>query len=65
MMWFLPEKEGNYDLFCAEYCGLQHSYMNANVRVLPKEEYNKWYADTSAVVKTAEAAATPVQQDLQ
>jgi len=52
MMWFLPRREGEYDLYCAEYCGLQHSYMNANVRVLPKEEYDKWYADTSAVIKS-------------
>ena len=38
MMWFLPQREGEYDLYCAEYCGLQHSYMNANVKVLSKEE---------------------------
>jgi cytochrome c oxidase subunit II len=60
MMWFLPEREGNYDLYCAEYCGLQHSYMNANVQVLSKEKYNEWYADTAAVVKTAESTAPGV-----
>ncbi len=66
MMWFLPEKEGNYDLFCAEYCGLNHSYMNANVKVMSKEKYNEWYADTSAVVNTAETteAATPASAGL-
>jgi cytochrome c oxidase subunit II len=57
MMWFLPQREGEYDLYCAEYCGLQHSYMQANVRVLSKEEYNKWYVDTAAVVLVAEDAA--------
>jgi cytochrome c oxidase subunit II len=56
MMWFLPEREGEYDLYCAEYCGLQHSYMNANVKVLSKEKYNSWYADTSAAVKVAESS---------
>jgi len=56
MMWFLPEREGEYDLYCAEYCGLQHSYMNANVKVLSKEKYNSWYADTSVVVKVAESS---------
>ena len=30
MMWFLPQREGEYDLYCAEYCGLQHSYMNSS-----------------------------------
>jgi cytochrome c oxidase subunit 2 len=57
MMWFKPEREGEYDLYCAEYCGLQHSYMNANVKVLSKEKYNEWYADTSSVTKVAESSA--------
>lgn len=54
MMWFIPQREGEYDLYCSEYCGLQHSYMQANVKVLSLEEYNKWYADTSAVVLIAQ-----------
>jgi len=57
MMWFLPQREGEYDLYCAEYCGLQHSYMNATVRVLSKEEYNTWYTDTTAVAIVAEGSA--------
>jgi len=54
IMWFLPQREGEYDLFCAEYCGLRHSYMNANVKVLSNEDYTVWYADTSAVLFAAE-----------
>lgn len=27
MAWFIGQQEGIYDLFCAEYCGLNHSYM--------------------------------------
>jgi cytochrome c oxidase subunit 2 len=50
VMWFRPENEGVYDLLCAEYCGLRHSYMNSKVRVLSREEFNAWYADTSSVV---------------
>jgi cytochrome c oxidase subunit II len=57
MMWFMPEREGEYDLYCAEYCGLQHSYMNANVKVLSKEKYKEWYADTAAIKKVSESAA--------
>jgi len=58
MMWFIPQREGEYDLYCAEYCGLQHSYMQANVKVLSKEEYDKWYTDTTAVAVT-EASSKP------
>jgi cytochrome c oxidase subunit 2 len=57
MMWFRPERIGEYDLYCAEYCGLQHSYMNANVKVLSAEDYNKWYNDSSSVAKVAEGSA--------
>ena len=55
-MWFIPEREGEYDLYCAEYCGLRHSFMNAKVRVLSKAKYDTWYSDTS-MVKTAAAIA--------
>jgi cytochrome c oxidase subunit II len=57
MMWFLPQNVGEYDLFCAEYCGLRHSYMNANVRVLSNEDFTTWYADSSKVAKTEEKSA--------
>lgn len=31
--WFEANKAGEYDLFCAEYCGTQHSQMNSIVKV--------------------------------
>ncbi|MDF1549862.1 MAG: cytochrome c oxidase subunit II [Bacteroidales bacterium] len=48
-MWFQAEKLGDYNLFCAEYCGLQHSYMISKVKVLSEEDYTKWY-NTKQVV---------------
>lgn len=57
MMWFLPETIGEYDLYCAEYCGLRHSYMNANVKVLSEKDYLAWYADSASVVKETEESA--------
>jgi cytochrome c oxidase subunit 2 len=57
MMWFLPQREGEFDLYCAEYCGLQHSYMQSNVKVLSKEEYTAWYSDTSAVIGVAKGSS--------
>jgi cytochrome c oxidase subunit 2 len=40
-MWFHTTKEGLYDLFCTEYCGDNHSQMNAKVKVVSQEEYRK------------------------
>lgn len=56
-MWFIPQREGIYELFCTEYCGLQHSYMYNWVKVMPDEEFNTWYEDTTQQV--AEATDTP------
>ncbi len=62
--WFIPEREGMYDLFCSSYCGLNHSYMFAWVKTMPQEKFNAWYADTTkqAAVATAEPPAARGQQ---
>ena len=52
-VWFIPQKEGIYDLFCTEYCGLNHSYMLNQVKVMPDKEFNAWYVDTTKRVAVA------------
>ncbi len=42
--WFTPSKAGKYHLFCAEYCGTQHSEMTGYVYVQEPAEYDKWLA---------------------
>jgi len=44
-LWFLPDQLGTYDIFCAEYCGLRHSYMLSKVKVVTEQEFNKWVAE--------------------
>ncbi len=41
-VWFQTKEPGEYDIFCAEYCGLEHSSMVAKLRVIPQEEYEQW-----------------------
>jgi cytochrome c oxidase subunit 2 len=41
-IWFEATNEGAYDIACAEYCGLQHSYMYSKVFVLSEEDYENW-----------------------
>jgi len=48
MLWFIGQEEGQYNIFCAEYCGDRHSYMLSKVSVLPESEYTRWYNDTTA-----------------
>jgi cytochrome c oxidase subunit 2 len=56
-MWFIPEVIGKYQIFCAEYCGMRHSYMSSSVNVLSKADFDKWYA--AGVVAPSTAAGSP------
>ena len=44
---FTPVKEGEYNTFCTEYCGKDHSYMLAKLRVVSEAEYDRWLNDRS------------------
>ena len=41
-LWFEATKVGEYHLFCAEYCGTQHSTMIGKVTVMEPEDYQNW-----------------------
>ncbi|MDX1958203.1 MAG: cytochrome c oxidase subunit II [Leptospiraceae bacterium] len=42
---FKSNKLGDYQVFCTEYCGLEHSNMPALIRVVSLADYEKWLAD--------------------
>ncbi len=52
-MWFVPQKVGSYEIFCTEYCGLQHSYMYSTVKVMENSDFQKWITDTTQVAVAA------------
>jgi cytochrome c oxidase subunit II len=41
-LWFEATKPGAYHLFCAEYCGLNHSGMIGTVYVLEQRDFDNW-----------------------
>src|SRR3989440_2461408 len=43
-MWFEATKPGRYHLFCAEYCGTNHSGMGGWVIAMEPTEFNNWLA---------------------
>ncbi len=49
MAWFEATETGEYDLFCAEYCGTGHSKMLAKVRVVEPEEYQQWLQSNNSL----------------
>jgi cytochrome c oxidase subunit 2 len=46
--WFLATRPGTYHLFCAEYCGTQHSGMIGRVVVMEPAEYQTWLGGAGA-----------------
>ncbi len=42
MIWFEAQELGDFDIACAEYCGLNHSYMYNKVKVMPGEDFTIW-----------------------
>jgi cytochrome c oxidase subunit II len=47
-VWFTPKETGDYEIACAEHCGLGHYRMRGQVHVVPAEGYDE------AVRKAAE-----------
>jgi cytochrome c oxidase subunit 2 len=43
-LWFTATRLGEYRLFCAEYCGSEHSQMIGRVVVMPVADYGRWLA---------------------
>ena len=46
-VWFRATEEDSFIIFCAEYCGTQHSDMLSWCHVHPPGEYETWLADAS------------------
>jgi cytochrome c oxidase subunit II len=44
--WFEATKPGTYHLFCAEYCGTQHSSMIGHIIVMEPDDYQHWLTGT-------------------
>ncbi len=55
--WFQATAMGEHQLFCAEYCGTQHSTMLAKVVVHPSGEFEKWLEEAANFLKRM----TPVE----
>lgn len=41
-LWFQPTQLGQFHLFCAEYCGTNHSFMGGWITVMRPADYQRW-----------------------
>jgi cytochrome c oxidase subunit 2 len=53
-IWFVPTEAGDYEIACAELCGLAHYRMQGKVHVLSREAFAAWAAGA-----TSEEAGRP------
>ncbi|MGH9908184.1 MAG: cytochrome c oxidase subunit II [Pyrinomonadaceae bacterium] len=47
-LWFEATKPGRYHLFCAEYCGMNHSGMIGSVVVMEAAEFDDWLSGNAS-----------------
>ena len=52
-LWFQPTEVGTFDVFCTQYCGLQHAKMATKIVVVSVEEYHQWYQKGKEEMETA------------
>ncbi len=51
-LWFDADEPGTYPLFCAEYCGTEHSSMISEVVVQEGPEFDEWLTVASNILAT-------------
>ena len=51
---FTADKLGDFQVFCAEFCGTSHSKMLAKMRVVTMAEYEKWIQENEEGLTLAE-----------
>jgi len=55
--WFKPTKAGDFDIQCAEICGIGHGIMAARLHVETAEQHQEWMAQNSPIAMTDEAVS--------
>ena len=45
-IWFTAKEPGSHQVLCAEYCGIGHSAMLAEIVAMPPAEFDAWLAET-------------------
>ena len=50
--WFMPDKPGQYKILCTEYCGISHSDMMADLKIVSPKAYQDWVSQKPAYAAT-------------
>jgi cytochrome c oxidase subunit 2 len=60
--WFEPTRIGEWDIQCAEICGIGHGLMGARIHVETPEAHAAWMAQQSPISLAAASPPPPAQE---
>ncbi len=52
-LWFVANQTGEYDIGCAQHCGIHHYKMKGKLTIMPMEDYKAWAKAMSEVAAIA------------
>jgi cytochrome c oxidase subunit II len=52
-LWFTAKETGDFDIACAQHCGVHHYKMKGLLRILEPEAYRAWHAEAQANARVA------------
>ncbi len=55
--WFEPVREGEYEIACAQHCGVSHYQMRGVVTVMAPEAFDAWAREASEIARAADDPA--------
>ena len=58
--WFEPTLTGEFDIQCAEICGIGHGLMGARVMIESKQQHAAWVAEKSGIALAGVQAVPPL-----
>ena len=62
-LWFTPTRTGDYQILCAELCGVAHALMRGEVTIVEEGDYLAWLQDQQTFAHML-AAAQPTTQPI-
>ena len=60
--WFTPTQSGEWDIQCAEICGVGHGLMGARIHIETPEQHAAWMAEQSTVSLAAVSADSSAEE---
>ncbi|NUU37254.1 cytochrome c oxidase subunit II [Pseudomonas sp. C2B4] len=62
--WFTPTKTGQYEVLCAEFCGVGHYNMRGQMIVEEQGAFDQWLSSQPTFAQTLATAARPGRDNL-